>query len=109
MQYQYVVAYMQQQVKRGVKQNDLAEAIGKSNTFINYIVNDKRKNKYIQAEIIKKIAHYFALSVDQLMEAGKAIYDKNNPQAAVKCKNNKKIMQIHLHIHIDREEHIVCA
>ncbi len=102
-QYQYVIAYLQQQVQRGIKQKDLAEALGKSNTFINYIVKDKRKNKYLKPEIIEKIAGYFELSIDQLLMAGKAIHLKNNPeiQKTEKSRKDNKITQIHLHIHIN--------
>ena len=106
LQYQYVVAYLQQQ---GIKQNDLAKSIGKSNTYVSWLVKDKRKNKYIQPDILKKIADYFDLTVDQLLEAGKAVHNKNNPQSAVKPKDNSKITQIHLHIHINGKEHVFPA
>ena len=109
MQYQYVVAYLQEQVKRGVKQKDLAQAIGKSNTFVNYIVKDKRKNKYLHEEIIEKLANYFGSTIEQMMEAGKAIYHKNNPKDEVKHKHNSKITQIHLHIYFNGTDHVITA
>ena len=106
MQYQYVVAYLQEQ---GIKQNDLAKSIGKSNTYVNWLVKDKRKNKYIQPDILKKIADYFDLNVDQLLLAGKAVYDKNNKRNTEKHHDNSKITQIHLHIHIGGKEHVFPA
>ena len=110
MQYQYVVSYLQEQVKKGLlKQKDLAKSIGKSNTYVNWYVKDKRKKKYIQPEVLKKIADYFDLSVDQLLEAGKVVHNKNNPQSAAKPKDNSKITQIHLHIHINGQEHVFPA
>jgi len=105
MQYQYVVAYLQDQVKKGLKQKDLAESIGKSNTYVNWYVKDKRKKKHIEKQAIKKMADFFELTPDQLLKNGKKIFDQKNTKQIKK--NN--IKEIHLHIHFSGsdQDHVV--
>ena len=105
MQYQYVVAYLQDAVQHGVKQKDLAVSIGKSNTYINWLVKDKRKKKNIEIQVIEKIANFFRMTVNELMMEGKKIYDQKNPK---QIKDNN-IREIHFHIHFSGfdQDHVV--
>ena len=108
-QYQYVVAFIQDQVKKGIKQIDIAQNIGKSNTYVNWLIKDRRKNKYIKQQIVENIAQYFDLSVDELLIKGKKIYDQKNNHDITTIKQVDGITQIHLHIHLDGKDHVVTA
>jgi len=91
-----LIAFLRKKTSQGVRQSQIAKSIGKSSTYINWLVLDKRKNKYIDKQVIEKIADFFGLTVEQLLAEGKKIHYRNK---TVSQKDNNQIV-IHLHIHL---------
>jgi len=91
--YQYVVAFLQRKVREGIKQKNIADHIKKSSTYVNWLVLDKRKNKYVEDEVIEKIANFFKMEPEKLLAKGKEIFLKNS--------QNNDVIHIHIHIHIN--------
>ena len=105
-QYQYVTAFIREKTRQGVRQHQLAKSIGKSNTYISWLVLDKRKNKCIDPQVVDKIANFFDITAPELLQAGKKIHDKKNKKNQ-KSKKDNNIIEIHLHIYLDGTGHDV--
>ena len=104
-QYQYVAAFIREKTSQGVRQHQLAKSIGKSNTYVSWLVLDKRKNKCIDRQTVDKIANFFGMTVLELLQAGKKIFEEKNQ----KSKKDNNIIEIHLHIYLGGADHVITA
>ena len=104
-QYQYITAFIREKTRQGIRQHQIAKSIGKSNTYVSWLVLDKRKNKCIDKQTVEKIANFFNMTTSELLQAGKKIHDKKNQ----KSKKDNNIIEIHLHIYLDGADHDVVA
>jgi len=102
-QYQYVIAFLRQKTNQGVRQSAIAKSIGKSNTYVNWLILDKHKKKYIDRQVIEKIANFFDMTVPELLQTGKKIHDPKKQ----KSKKENNIIEIHLHIHFNGVDYVI--
>lgn len=70
--FNYFYAYLAQQIKAGVKQKEIAKDIGKTAQYINKIYLKKQKS--CPEDVQELISGYFHISIEELLEKGKAIF-----------------------------------
>jgi transcriptional regulator with PAS, ATPase and Fis domain len=76
-QYKYLVVFLQKKTQSGeVKQIELADFVGRSPSFINSIIWDKRKKNQVDRDLVEKIAGYFGIPVDKMLNIGKSLLEK---------------------------------